>query len=108
MAWPKRIREAILARAGGVCEVCGQARVTEVHHRLHVSHGGPNTIENGLAVCGWGNHTGCHGRAHTDSLRYVNGWAVRTGYDPGAVHVLYRGESVVLTPDGDINGKAVA
>lgn len=98
----RRAHGAVMARAGGLCEVCGLRRATEVHHRLHRSHGGPDTVENQLAVCGWGNHTGCHGRAHSDSLRYVNGWAVRSGYDPGAVWVLYRGRRAYLTADGGV------
>ncbi|WP_025158882.1 HNH endonuclease [Leifsonia aquatica] len=87
-------------RSLGMCEICGKARATETHHRLHRSHGGLDIIQNLLHVCGWGNHTGCHGDAHSRSDRYDNGWAVRTGNDPALRPVLYRGRLRMLTADG--------
>jgi 5-methylcytosine-specific restriction endonuclease McrA len=94
--------ERVKTRSFGLCELCGAKRATEVHHRLHRSHGGPDTVTNLLHVCGWGNTSGCHGAAHTDSNRYANGWAVRTGYDPGLMPVLYRGALMILTEDGGL------
>lgn len=101
-AIPRIVRAAVMARADGKCEICGIGARLEVHHRLARSHGGKHEVENLLALCGWGNHTGCHGKAHSDSLRYVHGWAVRTGYDPGAVLVLYRGKLCWLLADGGL------
>lgn len=102
---PAESRQAydrVKARSFGLCEVCGAKRATEVHHRLHRSHGGRDTVTNMIHVCGWGNTSGCHGAAHTDSNRYGNGWAVRSGFDPGLLPVLYRGELMMLTEDGGL------
>lgn len=89
-------------RSAGLCEICGERQATETHHRLPRSHGGPDSVENLIRVCGWGNHTGCHGKAHSDSLRYANGWAVRSGYDPALLPVVYRGQLTILTADGGL------
>ena len=63
---PTRATLALLfARSGGVCEFCGRQPATEVHHRKFRSRGGGHNIENLLHLCGWGNHTGCHGLAHS-------------------------------------------
>lgn len=89
-------------RSFGLCEICGKARATQKHHRLHRSHGTLDTVENLLDVCGSGNHTGCHGLAHSDPKRYENGWAVKSGFDPATVPVLYRGRRTILTADGGL------
>jgi 5-methylcytosine-specific restriction endonuclease McrA len=89
-------------RSAGLCEICGEKQATETHHRLHRAHGTLDTVENLIRVCGWGNHTGCHGRAHNDSKRYANGWAVRSGFDPALTSVLYRGRLMILTADGGL------
>jgi len=101
-AQSRQAYERVKERSFGVCEVCGVKRATEIHHRLYRSHGGQDTVQNLLHVCGWGNHTGCHGAAHADSDRYKNGWAVRTGFDPNLTPVLYRGWLIMLTADGGI------
>jgi hypothetical protein len=94
--------ERVKERSFGLCEICGTARATEVHHRLHRSHGGLDVAENLLHVCGWGNHSGCHGKAHSDSDRYANGWAVRSGGNPALRPVLYRGSLTILTAEGGL------
>lgn len=93
---------AVSARSFGLCEICGVKQATETHHRQHRSHGTLDTVGNLLRVCGWGNHTGCHGKAHSDPDRYKNGWAVRSGFDPALTPVLYRGRLHVLTADGGL------
>lgn len=98
----RRAYEHAKERSFGLCEICGVARATETHHRLHRSHGGRDDVENLLRVCGWGNHTGCHGAAHSDSQRYANGWAIRTGFNPADVPIKYRGTMQRLTADGGI------
>lgn len=65
---PARVRAIVLARAGGVCEVCGREARLELHHRKYRSRGGAHSASNLVALCGWGNHTGCHGWAHTEAL----------------------------------------
>jgi hypothetical protein len=102
-AFPPSVRALIQRRAGGCCELCG-ARVEhlELHHRQYRSRGGPGTVENGLALCGWGNHTGCHGWAHTSPLAASWGASLPSGSDPAAEPVWSepRGCWVQLLPDG--------
>lgn len=62
-------------RSFGRCEACGAARGTEVHHRQFRSRGGRDGFANVVLVCGRGNHTGCHGRAHSEAT-----WATPAGY----------------------------
>ncbi|MBY4706657.1 MULTISPECIES: HNH endonuclease [Ralstonia] len=62
-----RIREAVLARAKGRCEYCGQqgfevangARYLEAHHIIGLARQGPDTMDNVIALCA--NH---HREAH--------------------------------------------
>jgi hypothetical protein len=90
-------------RSFGMCEICGIRQATEIHHRQHRSHGGLDIVTNLLHVCGWGNHTGCHGKAHADSDRYANGWSVRSGFNSALRPVLYRGQLVILKADGGLS-----
>lgn len=97
---PVSVRKVVEARSGGVCEACGRRRATEKHHRKHRSQGGLHTPENLLDLCGWGNHTGCHGVAHTRA-GVVKGLSVESMDDPAAVpveHALFG--RVLLTADG--------
>lgn len=71
---PKRVRDTVHDRAGGRCEGCGEFRPLELHHRRFRSRGGKHTVSNLVALCGWGNHTGCHGRAHNPDA--PEGWAI--------------------------------
>jgi hypothetical protein len=72
---------ALKKRSRGICEACGLAEATEAHHRQYRSRGGPDTLSNALHLCGWGNHTGCHGKAHTGAGE-ARGWSVRSGWKP--------------------------
>jgi 5-methylcytosine-specific restriction endonuclease McrA len=87
----------VAERSFGLCEGCGKVQATQMHHRLHRSHGGDERVTNLLHMC-----LTCHQSAHLDSDRYVIGWAVRTGYDPADVWVVYRGNPVALTADGGL------
>jgi 5-methylcytosine-specific restriction protein A len=59
----------VLYRAGGACEGCKQSApfsrnkdgspYLEVHHRVHLSEGGDDTVENALALC-----PNCHRQEH--------------------------------------------
>lgn len=85
------VREAVLGRAGGVCEHCGDPFDSvfglSVHHRHPRGMGGTsrgwvNRPANLLAVCGSGT-TACHGwiESHrTDALD--RGLLLRSGYHP--------------------------
>ena len=83
------------ARSGGVCEICGQAEATEIHHRKYRSRGGGHNIENLLNVCGMGNTSGCHGRCHTQDGE-DNGWAVHAWQDERTVPVTLRDGEYLL------------
>lgn len=71
----------VLDRAGGMCEVCGAAPASNVHHRRGRGMGGTRRAIHSpawlLAVCGMGNTSGCHGRIEGDRTEAeANGWAV--------------------------------
>jgi hypothetical protein len=82
------VLRALKIRSGGICEGCGEHAATEAHHIQYRSRGGSETLENALHLCGWGNHTGCHGVAHSGRAGEAKGWSVRTGFKPGVVPVL--------------------
>jgi hypothetical protein len=90
-------------RSRGICEGCGLVKATEAHHRQYRSRGGPDVAENGLHLCGWGNHTGCHGIAHTAEGE-ARGWSIRSGYNPVEVpaRIILEGRQVYVrfTADG--------
>lgn len=79
---PARVRALVLARAGDVCEICGVGGALELHHRRYRSRGGKHTAANLVALCGWGNHTGHHGWAHTDPLAHDWGVSLHSWDDP--------------------------
>jgi 5-methylcytosine-specific restriction endonuclease McrA len=56
-AWRRR-RELVLRRALGICEGCGQASATEVHH-LTYDHVGNEFLWELVAIC-----RDCHERYH--------------------------------------------
>ncbi len=88
-------RGYVKARSGGICEGCGVRRATDMHHRLYKSRGGLDTIDNLLHLCGGdsglpgGNHSGCHGLAHTITGERV-GWSVKSGNDPAIIPIWHR------------------
>lgn len=70
------VRDQVLTRAGGRCEVrtvdCTMY-ATLVHHRLRESHGGPWTVENLVAAC-----RNCHTDAPSAIHRNV-AWSYSVG-----------------------------
>lgn len=93
-------------RSDGICEVCGAARATNIHHRTPRGMGGTNraihTVEWLLHLCGSGTQ-GCHGyiESHPE-VAYSKGWKLRR-LDTPARPVQYRQEWVVLGPDGTVS-----
>jgi 5-methylcytosine-specific restriction endonuclease McrA len=87
----------VAERSFGLCESCGWRQATQMHHRLHRSHGGDENPANLIHLCLW-----CHSDAHTRTDRYATGMAVRSGYDPALLPVVYRGVLSVLTADGGL------
>lgn len=74
---PTAVRNIVLSRAGGRCERCGMlSDRLELHHRKYRSRGGRHVMSNIVALCGWGNHTGCHGWSHTSPDARAQGYAI--------------------------------
>lgn len=103
-------RLALRNRSHGRCEWCGHGgKRLEVHHRLYRSRGGGHDASNLVMLCGWGNHTGCHGRAHgaepgdTDAAIRA-GMTLPSGADPEAVEIrsVVFGIPMWLLPNGDV------
>lgn len=90
---------AVSERSGGVCEGCGRRRKSDRHHRKHGANGRIDTVDNLLDLCGGpagmagGNHSGCHGVAHTGD-GYLLGWSVKSGNDPARIPVYHRARDV--------------
>lgn len=80
--FPAAVQRKIRLRSRGICEGCGLAPATEMHHCQFRSRLGPSTAGNGMHLCGWGNHTGCHGVAHDGKKGEEIGWSIRSGHDP--------------------------
>ena len=70
----RRAYQAAAERADGRCEGCGTYAPLELHHRRFRGRGGKHLVENLVALCGSGNHTGCHGQAH--GVNPPAGWAI--------------------------------
>ena len=98
---PPGNRRIVMERCGGICEGCGQKPATELHHRKYRSRGGGHEVSNLIYLCGWGNHTGDHGVAHSAEGHEL-GWSVHSWDNPAHVPVLYRGVMSWLTPDGRV------
>lgn len=104
-------RLIVWGRAGGRCEICTEAWATNYQHRKGKAHCTAAELwdpVNGLAVCGQGNYSGCHGYLHQNpATAYASGWSVRSGHDPARQPVLRRGEWVWLRPDGTVESVRV-
>jgi len=51
----KKIRQLVIARAGGLCEVCrtrGDFRGLAIHHKIKRSQGGKHELNNLILLCG--------------------------------------------------------
>lgn len=99
-------RLLVLARSGGICEVCGQARATNVHHRRPRGMGGTSrAIESPawlLHVCGQGNTSGCHRRIENNREEArAAGWLLLPQQDAAVTPVRLACGWVVLLDDGD-------
>jgi len=71
----KEVREEALIRSGRHCCVCHMhaGRDAEVHHIVQEADGGPNTLDNAIALC-----SRCHGEAGHYNARHPRG----TKYSP--------------------------
>lgn len=96
---PAKNRRSVEQRSGFVCEGCGNREATEIHHRKYKSRGGGHEVSNLIHLCGWGNHTGCHGVAHSAEGHEL-GWSCSSWSVASRVPLLYRGTLVLLTDEG--------
>jgi 5-methylcytosine-specific restriction enzyme A len=101
--FPVKVRATVHHRAAGMCEKCGTARATEIHHRRPRGMGGSkvddtNTASNALFLC-----ARCHGIIE-DQRRYAidQGWLVKQHHHPADIPVLYRGAWVFLDDLGNM------
>jgi hypothetical protein len=61
-------RTIVMERAGGMCEHCRTEPATNVHHKAGRGFPGCHHPLLLLALCGMGNASGCHGKAHSIGL----------------------------------------
>jgi hypothetical protein len=83
---PAAVIRMVEKRSGGVCEACGVRPAREKHHRQFRSRLGHDVPSNLLDLCGWGNHTGCHGVAHSKAGHEL-GLSVHSWDEPTEVAV---------------------
>ena len=100
---PAATRDAVAERSGGVCEACGIHRAHDIHHRQYLSRGGSHDVHNLLHLCGLGNASGCHGRAHNGGEE--PGLSVWSWARPEWWPVLYRGQWVLRCDEPDSQGR---
>src|SRR5690554_5398469 len=98
--FPQKVRDQAAHRSQLLCEGCGGPGPLELHHRQYRSRGGEDVIQNALLLCGWGNHTGCHGIAHT-AVGEARGWSVRSGFNPAEVKLTHALYGVVVLHDDE-------
>lgn len=76
---PPTVREEVLARSGGYCEIDHPmclGRASHMHHILMRSHGGKHEASNLLHVCAPTGHDFIHANP---ALAYEQGWLQRSG-----------------------------
>lgn len=104
---PKQIPDARRAeveqRSGGLCESCGVAPAQNIHHRQYLKRGGTHDLHNLIHLCGLGNTSGCHGRAH--NAGEGSGLSVWSWARPEWWPVVYRGRWVLLLDEPDQRGR---
>lgn len=107
--FPPDVRQTILDRCGGRCELCGhdlRTREGSVHHRRPRRMGGDRRPEtsaasNGLAICGSGT-TFCHGRIETTDRAWAqsHGIILSENQHPAEEPAKLTYGWVILTDDG--------
>ena len=102
---PAQVRAVVDGRDERVCVYDGQP-ATDRHHRRFGMGGSSlpdhQSPQNIISLCGFGNTSGCHGRAHTDrEWALANGYRVPHGTDPLTVPITHHAWGLVwLTADG--------
>lgn len=85
---PQTTRDAVAARSGGTCELCGQAPATQLHHRRPRGMGGANRagVHHPAGLLHVDDTCHQHAETHRAHARR-NGWLVPQGTDPATVPV---------------------
>lgn len=97
----KRQAELVVARADGVCEVCGYAEAQQLHHRKPRGMGGSkdpaiNEPSNLIHIC-----QQCHSSIESKRTQSeANGHIVRRYNEPVTTPLLRRGTWVLLNDEG--------
>ncbi len=75
----KAVAEAVIARAGGYCDRCGEVLTGyHLHHRKMKSQGGPDTVTNLMVVS-----PACHAWIHANPREsYTRGWLIKGWAEP--------------------------
>lgn len=96
---PPKVRAEVMERADQVCEMCGQQRAAELHHRRNRSQSGKHTPANLGALC-----SPCHLHVTVHPAAAVrSGWSIQgTQFQPDEVPVRRRGEWVYLLEDASV------
>jgi hypothetical protein len=96
--WTERkTRVAVRNRSDGICERCGSAEATDMHHRKNRSQSGKWHPANIMHLCAL-----CHVEITAHPNESVErGHTVLSHQEPTDVPVLYRSARVFLTDDGD-------
>lgn len=104
MKFPLKVRELILRRAAGRCEICGGTMpMPQIHHRRPRGMGGSvdpacGTPANALAI-----HPQCHRRVEVNREDATErGWIVLQGADPARVPVRLWDGYWMLATDGSM------
>jgi hypothetical protein len=96
---PGGVRVAVRGRDRQHCVRCGM-KGAEIHHRRSKSVQDEHThcTCNLIYLCGWGNHTGCHGWAHSNPFEAkASGLIVlRSVADPWSVPVMIATEGLMV------------
>lgn len=102
MKFTDEVRNLIVARAKGRCEVCGSmALYNQVHHRRPRGMGGSKDPRVGSAANGLLVHPHCHSKIESQrELARENGWLVSQSDDPASVPVKKHNGWVLLHEDG--------
>ena len=101
------VHNLIAGRSLGVCEVCGEAPVVEHHHRRPRGAGGSRQLDTNGAANGLGLCHACHRMIESNrAVALLMGWLVlqrtRLGIGPSMKRVMYRGDWMFLTDDGQV------
>lgn len=104
----RNTRKIVKARSGEVCEVCGKAPFTQMHHRKKA--GRVWSPSNVLAVCGLGNYSGCHAHIELNpTASKQQGWWLVQIQVPEDEPVWLAGRGrVFLHDDGSITPEELA